>query len=471
MIGLGTMGRNLLLNMADNGFSVAGYDKDNKQLDLLNQEGKGKNVRAFDTLEEFVSSLETPRVVVLLVPAGKIVDAVIEELVEVLEKGDIIIDSGNSFYKDTDKRGAALSLKGLHFFGMGISGGEEGARKGPSIMPGGDKEAYQYMKPVLEAISAKFNNEPCVTYIGPGSAGHFVKMVHNGIEYGQMQLLADTYAILKDVLKLSNQQIGETFSKWNDGPLRSYLLEISAEIMGYRDEASDDFLVDRIKDEARSKGTGKWTSQVAMDLGIPIPTIDVAVAMRDLSRYKQLRTALGEKYSRKIEADIKDQESFIEHLHNALYFGMISLYAQGLHMLFQASLDYKYELNLKEIAAIWRAGCIIRSSFLDNITQAYAKNASLEHLFLDPGVVALQNTLTPSLPVVLQETMLKGLSVPAFASAWNYYLAATTGRLSSNLIQAQRDFFGAHTYERTDKDGLFHTNWNNIPSTKTDTQK
>ena len=468
MIGLGTMGRNLLLNMADNGFSVAGYDKNNKQLDLLTEEGKGKNVKAFDTLTEFAASLEIPRVVVLLVPAGKIVDAVIQELELVLEKGDIIIDSGNSYFKDTDARVASLSLKGFHFFGMGISGGEEGARKGPSIMPGGDKEAYQFMKPVLEAISAKFNTEPCVAYIGPGSAGHFVKMVHNGIEYGQMQLIADTYGIMQKTLGLSNDQIGDIFGQWNQGPLQSYLLEISAEIMHYRDESSDDFLLDIIKDEARSKGTGKWTSQVAMDLGIPIPTIDIAVAMRDISRYKKLRVALEERYPRKIDMSIANKDEFLQHLHNSLYFGMISLYAQGLHMLFQASEDYKYNLNIKEIAAIWRAGCIIRSAFLDRITQAYAKNNSLEHLFLDDDVKKIQDQLTPSLPVVLQHSFLKGISVPAFASVWSYYLASTTGRLSSNLIQAQRDFFGAHTYERIDKEGVFHTNWNNIPSTKTD---
>lgn len=462
MIGLGTMGRNLLLNMADNGFSVAGYDKDNSQIDLLNQEGKGKNVKAFDTLTAFVESLESPRVIVLLVPAGNIVDAVIQELVEVLSEGDIIIDSGNSYFKDTDRRGAALSLKGFHFFGMGISGGEEGARKGPSIMPGGDKEAYQYMKPVLEAISAKFNGEPCVAYIGPGSAGHFVKMVHNGIEYGQMQLLADTYVILQKVLGLSNPEIGALFAKWNEGPLQSYLLEISAEIMPFKEQGDQQFLVDLIKDEARSKGTGKWTSQVAMDLGLPIPTIDVAVAMRDLSRYKKLRVQLNDQYVREVPVTAAEREAFIGHLHNALFFGMISLYAQGLHMLYHASSDYKYHLNLKEIAAIWRGGCIIRSKFLDRITQAYAKNAALEHLFLDEEVKELQNQLTPSVPVILQETFLKGLSVPALASAWSYYLAATTGRLSSNLIQAQRDFFGAHTYERTDKEGIFHTNWNNL---------
>jgi 6-phosphogluconate dehydrogenase len=293
-------------------------------------------------------------------------------------------------------------------------------------------------------------------------------MVHNGIEYGQMQLIADTYSILQKTLGLSNDQIGDVFGQWNQGALQSYLLEISAEIMHYRDEQLDGFLVDIIKDEARSKGTGKWTSQVAMDLGIPIPTIDTAVAMRDLSRYKKLRVALEDRYPRQSEVSIDNKDEFLQHLHNSLYFGMISLYAQGLHMLYQASEDYKYNLNIKEIAAIWRAGCIIRSAFLDRITQAYAKNNSLEHLFLDDEVREIQNELTPSLPVVLQESFLKGISVPAFASVWSYYLASTTGRLSSNLIQAQRDFFGAHTYERTDMEGIFHTNWNNIPSTKTD---
>lgn len=460
MIGLGTMGRNLLLNMADNGFSVAGYDKDAAKLDLLHTEGQGKNVKPFASLNEFIQSLETPRVVVLLVPAGKIVDAVISELVEVMEKGDIIIDSGNSYFKDTDARNAALAARGFHFFGMGISGGEEGARRGPSIMPGGDRQAYQYMKPVLEAISAKFNGEPCVTYIGPGASGHFVKMVHNGIEYGQMQLLADTYEIMRKSLALENQEIAEIFRSWNEGELQSYLLEITRDIMSFRENGSSRYLLDLIKDEARSKGTGKWTSQVAMDMGVPIPTIDAAVAMRDLSRYKSLRVELGNSYSRNGLSTAPDKSVFLKDLHNALYFGMISLYAQGLHMLYHASIEYKYDLNLKEIASIWRGGCIIRSLFLDRITQAYAKNGQLEHLFLDPEVIALQKKLVPSVPEVLKHSLIQGISVPAYASAWSYFLGATTGRLSSNLIQAQRDYFGAHTYERTDKEGIFHTAWN-----------
>ena len=382
MIGLGTMGRNLLLNMADKGFSVTGYDKDQKMIAKLEEEGKAHQLEGFDNIEDFISHLQTPRTLVLLVPAGPIVDSVIAELKPLLSKGDIIIDSGNSHFTDTNRRVDELEKDGLHFFGMGISGGEEGARFGPSMMPGGDKEAYNVVKDVFDAIAAKVNGDPCVTYIGPGASGHFVKMVHNGIEYAIMELIAEVYGILKNGLGYSNQQIYTVFKKWNEGRLQSFLLEITAEIFLFKDTETQNDLLDQIKDEARSKGTGKWTSEVSMELQLPIPTINEAVSNRDLSKFKDLRVSLENAFGKK---DGKIDVT-IDELEDAFYFSMISAYAQGMHLLVQASKEYQYDLKLQEIAKIWRGGCIIRAKFLEDIYQAYDKNNSLEHLFGDAGI-------------------------------------------------------------------------------------
>src|SRR5476651_1128340 len=371
MIGLGTMGRNLLLNMADHGVNGAGFDKDASKGAQLEQEAKQGNVKGFSDVKPFIESLNTPRAVMMLVPAGKIVDDVIEELLPLLDKGDILIDGGNSHFTDTNRRVDYLESKGFHFFGMGVSGGEEGARKGPSMMPGGDKDAYNVMKPILESIAAKVDGAPCVTYIGPGASGHFVKMVHNGIEYGLMQLIAETYEILKKGLKLDNEAIGKIFTKWNEGRLKSFLMEITKDIFAYTAPGADHLLLDDIKDEAKAKGTGKWTPQVAMDLQAPIPTIDTAVAMRDLSKYKQLRVQAAGLYSKdEIQLNV-DKEAFLTSLEQAFYFNMIISYAQGMHLLARASEEYKYELKLGEIAKIWRGGCIIRSEFLNDIFNAY----------------------------------------------------------------------------------------------------
>lgn len=460
MIGLGTMGRNLLLNMADHGFKVAGYDKDQSKLSLLENEGTGKPVKAYASLNDFVNSLDHPKVIMLLVPAGKIVDAVIDELQPLLSAGDIIIDGGNSHFNDTTARVNRLAGIGLHFFGMGISGGEEGARTGPSMMPGGDMEAYLFVKPVLESIAAKVNGDACVTYIGPGSSGHFVKMVHNGIEYALMQLIADTYEILKKGLQMNNEKIHELFAKWNKGKLQSYLLEITADIFLYQNEDGS-FLIDQIKDEAKAKGTGKWTTQISTDLELPIPTIDIAVAMRDLSKYKSLRAESANAY--KSDSNIftvKDQDEFLEDLEDAFYFSMILIYAQGMHLLSKASVAYDYKLKLDEIAKIWRGGCIIRASFLEIIYSAFKTNSSLSHLLLDKDVRSIIDKITPDAREIVVKAITAGISLPAYTDTLSYFDALRSEQMPSNLIQAQRDYFGAHTYELIGKEGSFHTDWN-----------
>jgi len=457
MIGLGTMGRNLLLNMADNGFAVAGYDKDASKLTLLEKEGEGMPVKGYSSLTDFLGSLDTPKVVMMLVPAGKIVDDVINELTPLLSKGDIIIDGGNSHFTDTTERVNRLEEQGFHFFGMGVSGGEEGARRGPSMMPGGDTTAYQYMQPVFEKIAAKVNGEPCVTYIGPGASGHFVKMVHNGIEYALMQLIADTYEIMQKTLRLNNEEIQSVFAEWNRGRLQSYLLEITVDIFGYKEEDGK-YLVDKIKDEAKSKGTGKWTTQVAADLELPIPTIDNAVALRNLSKYKSLRTAIAAAFN---ESDKKNTASkeLLPALEAAFYFSTISIYAQGIHLLSKASAEYKYQLKLDEIAKIWRGGCIIRAALLEDIYSAYKTNPALEHLFLDAPLQSVIKSLLPAVRQIVSSQITDGVSIPAFANALSYFDAIRSERMPQNLIQAQRDFFGAHTYELIGKEGVFHTEW------------
>ncbi len=459
MIGLGTMGRNLLLNMGDHGVAGAGYDKDASKGKLLEEEDKNSNLKGFSDVKEFIASLKIPKSIMMLVPAGKIVDNVIEELLPLLNKGDILIDGGNSHFTDTNRRVDYLEAKGFHFFGMGVSGGEEGARRGPSMMPGGDKEAYNVMKPILESIAAKVDGEPCVTYIGPGAAGHFVKMVHNGIEYGLMQLIAETYEVLKKGLQLDNAAIEKIFTQWNEGRLQSFLMDITKDIFSYKEPGADHLLLDDIKDEARAKGTGKWTSQVAMDLQSPIPTIDTAVSMRDLSKYKALREEAATMYSNN-DAPLKvDGETFLLELEQAFYFSMIITYSQGMHLLSLASAEYKYDLQLAEIAKIWRGGCIIRSGFLNDIFTAYKKNNELKHLLLDEGVQKLVTASLPGARSVIAAAVATGIAIPAFAACIGYFDNLRNKRMSSNLIQAQRDYFGAHTYELTGKEGVFHTQW------------
>ncbi len=458
MIGLGTMGRNLLLNMADNGFAVTGYDKSEQMLQKLEEEGVAHNLKGFSAIKDFVNSLQSPRTIILLVPAGAIVDSVISELKPLLTKGDIIIDSGNSHFTDTSKRELALKKQGIHFFGMGISGGEEGARFGPSMMPGGDKEAYAVVKEMLEAVSAKVYGEPCVAYIGPGASGHFVKMTHNGIEYAIMQLIAETYDILKKGLCYDNSQIQQLFEKWNNGRLQSFLMEITKDIFLFKDLKTGNLLVDEIKDEAKSKGTGKWTSQIAMDIETPITAIDAAVSSRNLSKLKKLRLELAEVYEATHEIDAST--SFIDDLEQAFFFAMATSYAQGMHLLWQASITYHYELNLAEIAKIWRGGCIIRAEFLEDIYQAFQKQPNLQHLYSDSNI---QNKIKHSLKGtrnVICSAIKAGIAIPTYAASLTYFDTLKSGRMPSNLTQAQRDFFGAHTFERIDSEGIFHIDWN-----------
>lgn len=460
MIGLGTMGRNLLLNMADHGFSVTGHDKSEKMLQLLEEEGKAHNLKGFAKVEDFVNSLTSPKTIILLVPAGKIVDDVINEITPLLNEGDIIIDSGNSYYADTTRRSKELAEKGFRFFGMGISGGEEGARFGPSLMPGGEKTAYPVIKDVLEAVAAKVNGEPCVAYIGPGASGHFVKMTHNGIEYAIMQLLAETYDILKNGLGYNNTQIQQVFEKWNNGRLKSFLMEITKDVFLFKDEKTGNLLVDEIKDQAKSKGTGKWTSQIAMDVEVPLNTIDASVAARNLSKLKDLRMELESAFGK--ASKIENASDFEAQLEEAFFFSMVSAYAQGMHLLWKASKEYNYDLNMAEIAKIWRGGCIIRAEFLQDMYEAYQKDPNLEHLYQD---VAIQQKIQTGLKhtrSVIAASITAGIAVPCYAAAITYFDTLKTGRMPSNLTQAQRDYFGAHTFERIDSEGVFHAEWNKL---------
>ncbi len=459
LVGLGVMGRNFILNVADNNFRAFGYDLDTEKVAALKEEGKDLNkVNATTDIKTFVASLSSPRKIMLLVPAGKIVDAVIENLLPHLDTDDIIIDGGNSFYTDTDRRETYLQEKGINFFGAGVSGGAKGARKGPSIMPGGSKKGYAAIQPIFEAVAARYNGEPCVAYLGPKSAGNYVKMVHNGIEYGMMQLTSEIYDILKKAGNYTNEELHQVYSKWNKGRLQSFLVEITAEIFNQKDTLAEGDLVDKILDKAKQKGTGKWTSQNAMDLGIPIPTIDIAVSMRELSALKEERLKADALYDRPsiTATDKTELESLAEA---ALYFAFIMSYAQGLHQLADASKEYEYHLDLSVIAKIWRAGCIIRAGLLEDITQAYQQDANLQNLLLAPSFVSkVQGTVDAARNLVILGAK-NGIPLPGLSNALTYFDAYTSSRLPLNLIQAQRDHFGSHTYERTDREGIFHTDW------------
>lgn len=459
MIGLGTMGRNLLLNMSDHGYSVAGFDKNEKQVKALEEEGKGKKILATSEIKNFIDSLQVPRVIILLVPAGKIVDEVIQELKPMLSENDLILDCGNSHFTDTDKRIDQLKSSGIHFMGVGVSGGEAGARFGPSIMPGGPKEVYARVKNMLEDISAKVNNEPCVTWLGPRSAGHYVKMVHNGIEYGIMQLIAEVYHLLKGPGKMMNSELHTVFSTWNEGVLRSFLIEITADIFAKKDELTKHDLVDMILDRAKQKGTGGWTSEDAMNLQIPIPVIDTAVSMRDLSAYKEERINAQKKLQGPKIVFEDDKSELLAWLEQALYFAVITTYSQGMALLKEASKVYDYDLKLAEIAKIWRGGCIIRASLLDNIYAAYKGDESLANLMLNDAMVVKLKHGQNCMRMVIKKAVDAGIPMPAMMSALGYYDGYRSAWLPANLVQAQRDNFGAHTYERNDRDGVFHTEW------------
>jgi 6-phosphogluconate dehydrogenase len=526
MIGLGTMGRNFLLNVAEQGVSSIGYNRHADKLALLMEESKGLPVAGVDNLPDFVAGLERPRKIMLLVPAGDAVDSVIAELLAYLEPGDLVIDGGNSHFTDTERREASLGAKGIDFMGVGVSGGEEGARHGASIMIGGTTEAYERIRPIFEAASAKVNGEPCAAHVGTGSAGHFVKMVHNGIEYGLMQILAETYDLMYRVLKLDCTQMSDIFAAWNGTKLNSFLVEITAEVLRKVDGQTGKPLVEMIQDKAAQKGTGKWTSQAAMDLGVPIPTIDSAVSMRQISAQKETRILAAHKYGtaphplkdhlgaegevvasypeqdeRKAararedfetpvsaqhkasiggleaaadggtgvgggregrNAEIREEftseiDRAVSDLHDTLLSAFIVTYAQGMSLLQAASIEKGYELDLVEISKIWRGGCIIRSALLEEMRQAYSENPDLPNLMLDDRFVKILGESRDK----WRETTAKFAEsrVPAMCleSALAYFDAFRSERLPANLIQAQRDFFGAHTYQRVDEEGIFHT--------------
>ncbi len=459
MIGLGVMGRNLALNMADHGFAVAGYNRHLDKVDLLEQEAEGRTVVGTRSEEELVKSLRKPRAVMMMVPAGKAVDEVIRDLLPYLEPGDLIIDGGNSHYKDTDIRGKALETKGIKFLGVGISGGEKGARFGPSMMPGGTKEAYERVRPIFEAVAAKVDGDPCVTHLGPGSAGHYVKVVHNGIEYGLMQLISETYHFMKRLLGLNDDEIYDVYYEWNQGELESFLLEITYQIFHYVDEKTGLRLIDEILDKAKQKGTGKWTSQDAMDLQVPVPTIDMAVSMRDLSGYKAEREASAKSLSGPEPKLDGDKKAFIQQLHNALFFGMIATYSQGMALLKTASQAYNYGLQLHEVARIWRGGCIIRARLLEDIRQALKSQPDLPNLILDGKLAQNVVQRQGDLRQVVRTAVESGIPSPGLMASLAYFDGFRSGWLPANLIQAQRDYFGSHTYERIDEKGVFHTQW------------
>lgn len=463
MVGLGVMGRNLLLNMADHGFSVAGLDLDPEKAQSLEKEASETHtIKGTTEAEEFVKSIKKPRAIMLLVPAGKPVDSAIDSLLPFLEEGDIVVDGGNSFFPDTDRRVKELEAKeGVHFFGMGISGGEKGARFGPSMMPGGNESAYERLRPIFEAIAAKVNGEPCVTYLGRGSAGNYVKMVHNGIEYAIMQLIAETYDFLKRGYGISTDKIQKLFEEWNNSELSSFLVEITADILKQADDKTGKgLLLDYISDTAKAKGTGKWTSQDAMNIQAPVPSIDSAVVMRNISKYKEQRVAASKSLTWEAPAENVEEAQLFAEIKDAFYFCMISIYAQGLAQLTIASEEYDYGLNLEEVAKIWRGGCIIRAAALEDFRQAYQKQPNLPNILLDETLGKAMVAKQAATRAIVKRIIDKGIPAAVFTSALSYFDAFRSETLPTNLIQAQRDFFGAHKYERTDVEGVFHTEWN-----------
>ncbi|QKS56242.1 NADP-dependent phosphogluconate dehydrogenase [Paenibacillus barcinonensis] len=460
VIGLAVMGKNLAFNIESRGFSVSVFNRSPEKTHDLLKEAEGKNLTGTFSIEEFVASLESPRKILIMVQAGKATDATIEQLLPHLDEGDIIIDGGNAYFPDTVRRSKELEDKGIRFIGTGVSGGEEGALKGPSIMPGGQESAYKLVEPILTAISAKVGDDPCCTYIGPDGAGHYVKMVHNGIEYGDMQLIGEAYHLLKSVLNVSVEELHEIFTDWNKGELDSYLIEITADIFSKYDPETGKPMVDIILDAAGQKGTGKWTSQSALDLGVPLSMITESVFSRFLSAMKEERIAASKILNGpKVEAFSGDKKAFIESVRKALFASKIVSYAQGFAQMRAASDEYGWDLKYGNIAMIFRGGCIIRSQFLQNIKEAYDKDAALKNLLLDPYFQNIVESYQDAWREVVAAAVKQGIPVPGFSSALSYYDSYRTERLPANLLQAQRDYFGAHTFKRVDKEGSFHHNW------------
>ena len=462
MMGLAVMGRNLALNVEEHGFPVSVWNREPEKVDGFIGEFQTKQFIGTKSLEEFVFSLERPRRLMMLIKAGPPVDQMMEKLKPLLEPGDIVIDGGNSYFKDTQRREAAWRAAGLNFVGSGVSGGEDGARHGPSLMPGGSTEAYEHIKPIFEAIAAKTDSGPCVAYCGPDGAGHFVKMVHNGIEYGDMQLIAEAYDILRSALHLEAAELADIFGEWNRGELESFLIEITANIFGVRDEETGKALVDLVLDKAEQKGTGKWTAQEAVDLGVPIPTIAAALDSRVISSMKDERVAAAKKIkgprSKKVRGD---KQKLIKAVHDALYASKICSYAQGLSLIRRGSDEHNWNVNLSEMARIWKGGCIIRARFLDSIMRAYDRKPKLANLLLDDEFRKWIRAAQANWRLAVKTTQSMGVPVPAMSASLSYFDSYRTERLPQNLTQAQRDYFGSHTYERVDHPelGHIHTDW------------
>lgn len=462
LIGLAVMGENLVMNMESKGYKVAVFNRSvNKVDNFINTRAKGKNIVGTHSLKELVSKIEKPRKVMLLVKAGNPVDSFINQLIPLLDKEDIIIDGGNSYFEDTIRRTKLVEEHGLYYIGTGVSGGEEGALKGPSLMPGGSKQAWIQVKDILQNVSAKVEDgSPCCSWVGDNGAGHFVKMVHNGIEYGDMELICEAYSLLKNVLKLSNDEIQQIFSAWNDSELNSYLIEITAAILSHKEEDGS-YTIDKILDTAGQKGTGKWTSISALNQGVALTLISEAVFSRFISAKKEDREGASKIFNKPEIKIPQNKQEFIAKIKNALFASKIISYAQGFALMMEAAKTYKWELNYGEIALMWRGGCIIRSSFLIKIKEAYDKNPKLKNLILDPYFSSIINSLSDDWRDVVSLAVKNAIPTPAFSSALNYFDAYTSARLPANLLQAQRDYFGAHTYERVDmkRGDFFHTNW------------
>ena len=461
LIGLAVMGENLALNMESKGFSVAVFNRTTEVTEkFASGRGKGKNIQPTRTMEEFVGALKRPRKAMIMVKAGAPVDAVIGQLAPLLEKGDVIIDGGNSLFTDTQRRGKELENRGIHFVGCGVSGGEEGALKGPSLMPGGSRESWEIIAPIFRKIAAQVDGEPCCRYMGPDGAGHYVKMVHNGIEYGDIQLICEAYAILKDIVEMDAAQLAETFAEWNKGELDSYLIEITSQIFRKIDPETGNPLVDMILDKAGQKGTGIWTLQSAIKQSVVISTINAAVEARVISSRKEERVAaskiLPQPKARKFKGD---RTRLVNAVRDALYASKIVSYAQGMELLHAASSEYNWNLNLSDIATIWRGGCIIRAKFLNRIVEAYRRDSALHNLLLDRYFTKIIRKMQRNWRVAVSTAIKHGVAVPAFSASLAYFDSYRQVRLPANLLQAQRDFFGAHTYERIDKPGVFHTEW------------
>ncbi|MBU6043742.1 NADP-dependent phosphogluconate dehydrogenase [Lacticaseibacillus paracasei] len=461
VVGMAVMGKNLALNIESRGNTVAIFNRTGSKTKAVVEEHPDKKLVPSYKIEDFVASLEKPRRIIMMVKAGAGTDAVIKELLPLLDKGDVLIDGGNTFFEDTMRRSAELDKSGINFIGMGVSGGELGALHGPSLMPGGQKEAYDLVAPILEAISAKAEDgAPCVTYIGPNGAGHYVKMVHNGIEYGDMELIAESYNLMRNLLGLDVKEMADIFSEWNKGELDSYLIDITADILTCKDDlGSDKPIVDMILDRAGNKGTGKWSSQSALELGVPQSVITESVYARYISAMKQERVEASKVLPKPVANVSVDKKEAIEMIRKALYFSKLMSYAQGFEQLRFASEKYDWKLQYGDLAKIWRAGCIIRARFLQNITDAYNKKPDLQNLLLDDYFLNIAKNYQESVRDLVGVAVKAGVPVPGFSAAISYYDSYRSAVLPANLTQAQRDYFGAHTYERTDRDGIYHYSW------------